>query len=482
MYETKLLIGGKDVPATGGATFDRKDPVTGEVATRAAAASLEDVNKAVEAAAAAFPEWSGKGPNERRMMLLKAADIMQSKAEKVGEVVTAETGATLGWGGFNVFLACNMLREAASMTTQITGEVVPSDQGQRLAMAVKQPCGVLVGIAPWNAPIILGTRAVAMPLACGNTLVLKGSELCPQTHKIIADSLNEAGVPAGTINYLSNDPKDAPKIVEALIAHPKVKRINFTGSTRVGRIIAETAGRHLKPVLLELGGKAPLVLLDDADIDDAVNSATFGAFMNQGQICMSTERIVVDDAIADAFVEKFAAKATSLPTGDPRSNVIIGSLVDQAPVDKVNELIQDAVANGAKLVCGGKINGTIMDATILDHVTPKMRIYSEESFGPVTCVIRGKGVEELVRLANDTEYGLSSAVFGKDIARALKVARRIEAGICHINGTTVDDEAQMPFGGMKASGYGRFGGKSGIDQFTETRWITIETDHHHYPF
>ena len=233
---------------------------------------------------------------------------------------------------------------------------------------------------------------------------------------------------------------------------------------------------------MELGGKAPLVLLDDADIDDAVNSATFGAFMNQGQICMSTERIVVDDAIADAFVEKFAAKATSLPTGDPRSNVIIGSLVDQAPVDKVNELIQDAVANGAKLVCGGKINGTIMDATILDHVTPKMRIYSEEFFGPVTCVIRGKGVEELVRLANDTEYGLSSAVFGKDIARALKVARRIEAGICHINGTTVDDEAQMPFGGMKASGYGRFGGKSGIDQFTETRWITIETDHHHYPF
>ena len=482
MYETKLLIGGKDVPATGGATFDRKDPVTGEVATRAAAATVEDVNKAVEAAAAAFPEWSGKGPSERRMMLLKAADILQGKADKVGEVVTAETGATLGWGGFNVFLACNMLREAASMTTQITGEVVPSDQGQRLAMAVKQPCGVLVGIAPWNAPIILGTRAVAMPLACGNTLVLKGSELCPQTHKLIADSLNEAGLPAGTINYLSNDPKDAPKIVEALIAHPKVKRINFTGSTRVGRIIAETAGRHLKPVLLELGGKAPLVLLDDADIDDAVNSATFGAFMNQGQICMSTERVVVDDAIADAFVEKFAAKAKSLPTGDPRSNVILGSLVDQAPVDKVNELIKDAVANGAKLVCGGHINGTIMDATILDHVTPKMRIYTEESFGPVTCVIRGKGVEELVRLANDTEYGLSSAVFGKDVARALRVARRIEAGICHINGTTVDDEAQMPFGGMKASGYGRFGGKSGIDQFTDTRWITIETDHHHYPF
>lgn len=482
MYETKLLIGGKDVPATGGATFDRKDPVTGEVATRAAAATVEDVNKAVEAASKAFAEWSQMGPNARRMLLLKAADILQSKAGDVGETVTAETGATLGWGGFNVMLATSMLREAASMTTQITGEVVPSDQGQRLSMAVKQPCGVLVGIAPWNAPIILGTRAVAMPLACGNTLVLKGSELCPQTHKIIADSLNEAGLPAGTINYLSNAPADAPKIVEALIAHPKVKRINFTGSTRVGRIIAETAGRHLKPVLLELGGKAPLVLLDDADIDDAVNSATFGAFMNQGQICMSTERVVVDDAIGDKFVEKFAAKAKTLPAGDPRSNVILGSLVDQAPVDKVNELIKDAVANGAKLVTGGNIQGTIMDATILDHVTPKMRIYTEESFGPVTCVIRGKGVEELIRLANDTEYGLSSAVFGKDIARAIKVARRIEAGICHINGTTVDDEAQMPFGGVKASGYGRFGGKSGIDQFTETRWITIETDHHHYPF
>ncbi len=482
MYETKLLIGGKDVSATGGATFDRKDPVTGEVATRAAAATVEDVNKAVEAAAAAFPVWSQMGPSARRMILLKAADIMQSKAGEVGETVTSETGATLGWGGFNVMLASNMLREAASMTTQITGEVIPSDHGQRLAMSVKQPCGVLVGIAPWNAPIILGTRAVAMPLACGNSVILKASELCPQTHRIIVDCLKEAGIPDGAISLITNAPADAPKIVEALISHPKVKRINFTGSTRVGKIIAEIAGRHLKPVLLELGGKNPLVLLDDADIADAVNSATFGAFMNQGQICMSTERIVVDEKIADAFVEKFAAKAKSLPIGNPRGNVVLGALVDQAPVDKVNELIKDAVEKGAKLVIGGHNDGTIMEATILDHVTPKMRIYSEESFGPVTTVVRGKGVDELVRIANDTEYGLSSAVFGADIARAIKVARRIESGICHINGTTVDDEAQMPFGGVKGSGYGRFGGKMGIDQFTETRWITIETDHHHYPF
>lgn len=480
--DIQLLIGDQDEAARSGATFERRDPVTGEVATRAPAAGVEDANRAVEAAAAAFPAWAETGPSERRALLLKAADLMQANVGRFTDLMVKETGATAPWAGFNVMLASNMLREAASMTTQITGEVIPSDKPGTTALAIRQPAGVCVGMAPWNAPVILGTRAVAMPLACGNTVVLKASELCPGTHRLIGEILSEAGLPAGVINVVTHAAADAPKVVEALIVHPAVRRINFTGSTRVGRIIAETAARHLKPVLLELGGKAPLIVLDDADIDAAVNAAAFGAFLNQGQICMSTERIIVDEAVADEFVSKLAAKAKSLPAGNPRDHVVLGSIVSVEAAERIEDLVQDAVAQGGALVAGGGRNGTIMEATLVDNVLPGMRLYAEESFGPAKSIIRVKGVEEAIRIANDTEYGLSSAVFGRDVQRALQVAKLIQAGICHINGPTVGDEAQMPFGGVKGSGYGRFGGKAAIAEFTDLRWITIEDPNQHYPF
>ncbi|MGX8013030.1 aldehyde dehydrogenase [Mesorhizobium sp. ORM8.1] len=477
-----LLIDGDERDATGKASYDRLDPFTGKLATRAAAASVADANAAVEAAAAAFPAWSQTGPSERRALLSKAADVMASKVGEFTKLMMEETGATGPWAGFNVMLAANMLREAAAMTTQISGEVIPSDKPGTLAMAIRQPAGVCLGIAPWNAPVILGTRAIAMPIACGNTVVLKASEMCPGTHRLIGQVLVEVGLPKGVINVVTNDPKDAAGIVETLIAHPAVKRVNFTGSTKVGRIIAELAGRHLKPALLELGGKAPLVVLDDADIDAAVNAAIFGAFMHQGQICMSTERLIVDEEVADEFVAKLAARASQLPAGDPRGHVVLGSLISSQAADKMEELVADATAKGAKLVAGGKRTGTVVEATLLDHVTPAMRVYAEESFGPVKPVIRVKGEEEAVRVANDTEYGLSSAVFSRDIRRAFAVAARIQAGICHINGPTVGDEAQMPFGGVKGSGYGRFGGKASIAEFTDLRWLTIEDPNQHYPF
>lgn len=480
--DVRLLIGDENAAAQSGATFERLDPVTGEVATRAPAAGVEDANRAIEAAAAAFPEWSETGPGKRRALLLKAADLMQAHAERFTELMIKETGSTAPWAGFNVMLASNMLREAAAMTTQITGEVIPSDKPGTTSLAIRQPAGVCVGMAPWNAPVILGTRAIAMPLACGNTVVLKASELCPGTHRLIGEVLKEAGFPAGVVNVVTHSSADAPKVVEALIVHPAVKRVNFTGSTRVGKIIAEIAARHLKPVLLELGGKAPLIVLDDADLDAAVNAAAFGAFLHQGQICMSTERIIVDEAVADEFVAKLAAKAKALPTGNPREHVVLGSLVGEKEAERIEGLVQDAVAKGGSLVAGGTRKGTIMEATLVDNVVPGMRIYEEESFGPAKSIIRVKGVEEAIRVANDTEYGLSSAVFGRDIQRALKVAKRIQAGICHINGPTVGDEAQMPFGGMKGSGYGRFGGKAAIAEFTDLRWITIEDPNQHYPF
>lgn len=482
MDQLGLLIANEDTEATGRATFERINPISGEVATRAAAASVEDAQRAADAAAAAFPEWSRTSPRERRKVLVKAAEILEEKGPLFVEAMGAEIGATAGWAMFNVTLAADMLREAGSIVTQIKGEIVPSNRPGSMAMAIRQPAGVVLAMAPWNAPVILGVRSLATPLACGNTVVMKTSELCPRTHRLIVEALVEAGLPKGALNAVSNAPDDAADIVEALIAHPAVRRVNFTGSTRVGRIIGEAAGRHLKPALLELGGKAPFIVLDDADLDEAVAAAAFGAFMNQGQICMSTERIVVVDSVADAFVEKLAAKAKTLVAGDPRKgNTPLGSVVDPSAVQRIEQLVKDAVSKGAVLAAGGRVEGTIMDATVLDNVSPSMRIYGEESFGPVVTVVRVGSIDEAVRVANDTEYGLSSAVFGKDATRAMAVARRIESGICHINGPTVHDEAQMPFGGVKASGYGRFGGNWGIAEFTELRWVTVQDGSIHYP-
>ncbi len=484
MLDVQLLIGGQAVPASGGATFERRNPLSGEVVSRACAAAAADAVAAVDAAAAAFGSWSQQGPGARRRLLLKAAEVLESKAPQFIQAMSAETGASALWAGFNVHLAAGMLQEAASLTTQISGEVIPSDVPGSLAMAVRRPAGVVLGMAPWNAPVILGVRAIATPLACGNTVVLKASELCPRTQQLIIESLQEAGFPPGVVNFVTNAPADAAAVVEAMIAHAAVRRVNFTGSTRVGRIIAVTCAKYLKPVVLELGGKAPLVVLDDADLDAAVDAAAFGSFMNSGQICMSTERIVVDEKVADDFVARLTTKAQRLPLGDPRGKdpVVLGSVADVSTVERCNALLEDALSKGAKLLCGGKADSTLIPATLLDHVTPAMKIYHEESFGPVKPIVRVSGVEEAIACANDNEYGLSAAVFGRDVGRALEVANRIDSGICHVNGPTLHDEAQMPFGGVKASGIGRFGGRAGVDEFTELRWITVQTTPRHYPF
>jgi acyl-CoA reductase-like NAD-dependent aldehyde dehydrogenase len=483
MEDVKLLIAGHDVPAVKAATFDRLNPISGEVATRAAAATAADAKAAADAAAAAFPKWAALGPSARRALLNKAADLMESRAQQFATILSTETGATGGWGHFNVHLAAGMLREAAAMTTQISGEIIPSDVPGSLAMGVRQPAGVVVGIAPWNAPIILGVRAVAMPLACGNTVVLKASEVCPATHRLIGAVLTEAGLGDGVINVITHEPKDAEAVAEALISHPAVKRVNFTGSTRVGKIIAALSAKYLKPVVLELGGKAPLIVLDDADIDAAVDATVFGAFANSGQICMSTERVLVHEKVADEFASKLAKRVAALPSGDPRKgDFVLGAVVGKPTVDRVLKLVQEASAKGAKVLCGGESDGTIMKGIVVDKVTPDMSLFREESFGPQVSITRVKSAEEAVKLANDTEYGLSASLFTRDIARGIELAKQIESGICHINGPTVHDEAQMPFGGVKGSGYGRFGGKAGVNEFTELRWITIQTTPRHYPF
>ena len=482
MTFVNMRIAGAERIASSGRTFKRLNPVSGTVASEAPAATVQDAVAAADAAAAAFPAWAALGPNGRRAVLLKAADALAAKGDAFVAAMADETGATLPWARFNVMVAASMLREAAALTTQISGEVIPSDKPGCMAMALREPAGVVLGIAPWNAPVILGVRSLATPLACGNGVVFKASEICPRTHALIVEALDEGGLPPGLVSLVTNAPEDAGEIVGALIDHPAVRRINFTGSTKVGRIIAERAARVLKPCLLELGGKAPFLVLKDADLDEAVKAAIFGAFFNQGQICMSTERIILAPEIADAFMEKFVARAAGLRAGDPAlGEAPLGAVVDAMTVAKVTALIEDARAKGAIVHSAGAARGVLMPAQVVDRVTSGMRIYAEESFGPVVAILRATDEEDAIRLANDTEYGLSAAIFSKDVARALTLARRIRSGICHINGPTVHDEAQMPFGGTKNSGYGRFGGKAGIGEFTELRWITVETEPGHYP-
>lgn len=479
----QLYIDNEPRNAVDNATFERRSPVTGEVVAQGSAAKAHDAVAAIESAERAFASWSQTGPGLRRALLMKAAEEIEKRTEDFVRAMKAEIGAGDLWARFNVMLAANVFREAAAMTTQIQGNTIPSDKPGTLSMTLRQPVGVILSIVPWNGPVALAARAIAYPLMCGNTVVFRASETSPKTHVLVAEAVHAAGFPAGTLNFVMNDPKDAPEVVEAMIAHPAVRRVNFTGSTHVGRIIAAACGRHLKRSLMELGDKSPVVVLEDADIDSAVNATIFGAFLYQGQICMTTERAIVDESVADNFVQKLAARAAKLEAGDPRTQAscALGPIISQGAVDRLNELMADAVQKGAEIRSGGRADSTLMAPTVLDRVTAEMRIYSEEAFGPILQVIRVNGADEAVRVANDTEYGLSAGVFGTDMTRALDVAMRIQTGAVHINGSTVSNEAQAPYGGTKGSGWGRFDSTAVIDEFTELKWISIEQPLQPYP-
>jgi aldehyde dehydrogenase (NAD+) len=351
-------------------------------------------------------------------------------------------------------------------------------------MAIRQPIGVVAGIAPWNAPLILSLRSVCMPIAYGNTAVLKPSmESAAAGGVVIAEIFHEAGFPKGVLNLVTNGPGGSEAMGDEFIENPKVRRINLTGSSEVGRQLAEKAGRHLKRVSLELGGQNPLIVLRDADIDSAVNAAAFGGFLHQGQICMSTRRVIVETSVAKEFTEKFVKKASAYKVGNPKEpDTIIGPLINQQQLNKVKKSVDAAVRDGARILCGGKADGPCYLPTVLTNVKTGTSFACEETFGPVVSVIEVKDEEEAVAVANDTAYGLSAAVFTRDFAKGMAIAERIESGIVHINDQTVHDEPQVPFGGVKDSGWGRFGGKAALEEFTELRWISTQLTPRQYPF
>ncbi|MCE7000705.1 aldehyde dehydrogenase family protein [Saccharothrix sp. S26] len=480
-----LHLGGREVPAAAGRTTTDLDPHTGEVHATVAAAGPVDVRRAVEAADTAFGPWSALPPSARRRVLLRAADVLESRSDEAVALMAAEVGAVAGWARFNVGLAADVLREAAAAATRPVGDVLATEAAGRLSMAVREPMGVVAAFAPWNAPLILGTRAIAAPLAAGNTVVLKASEDAPLASGLfLAEVLSAAGLPDGVLDVVTNDRADAAAVAEALIGDDRVRAVNFTGSTRVGRIVGELAARHLKPAVLELGGKNAVLVLDDADLGHAVDAVAFGAFNNAGQICMSADRALVHASVAEEFTARLAAKAAGLPHGDPTDPAtVIGPLIDPASARRVAELVADAVGHGARVRAGGgPPDGAHHPATVLDRVTPAMRVHHEEAFGPVVTVIPVADDDEAVALADDTDYGLTAGVLTGDARRGLAVARRLRTGIVHVGDQTVDDEPQAPFGGVRASGYGRFGGRWGVEAFTTTRWLTLATEAARYPF
>jgi acyl-CoA reductase-like NAD-dependent aldehyde dehydrogenase len=482
--ESLNFVAGEWIASSSGATFDVADPFTGDTVVRAAASTREDAQSAVAAAQEAFPAWAATPPIVRQGIFLRAADILESRRDEVVDLLARETGATFGFGMFQMFFTPGLLRQAAGSVYAPTGDVIPSDLPGVVSMGLRAPVGVVAAIAPWNAALILSLRSITMPLALGNTVVLKPSEWSPISGGTLwGEIFAEAGLPAGVLNIVTNAPGEAAGIGDELVENPAVRRLNFTGSTPTGRRLAEACGRQLKRVVLELGGSAPLIVLGDADIQYAVDAAAFGCFIHQGQICMSTRRLIVERSVADEFIEKLVAKTSGLKVGDPKEHdTIIGPLINKQALSTVAARVQDAVDRGARVLTGGDTEGPCYRPTLVMDAPPDAPFSYEETFGPVASIEIVDDADQAVERANATGYGLSAGIITGDNQRGFELATRIQSGIVHVNDQTVADEPQMPFGGVKDSGWGRFGGRAAVEEFTELRWVTVQAGARHVPF
>jgi acyl-CoA reductase-like NAD-dependent aldehyde dehydrogenase len=475
-----LYIDGKWAPAADGAMADDFNPATGALFARVAQAGRADALRAVEAAYRARETWGRMIVSERATILLRAADVLAGKVDEIREVLIEESGSTFGKAMFEVFFCIDLLRSAAGDARHIFGETLPHSMPGQIGMTVRQPLGVIAGIAPFNAPFLLAMKKVVLALAAGNCFVLKPSEETPVTGLKIAEVFHEAKLPPGVLNVV---PGPAQDVGDVLLTDPRVRMITFTGSTKVGKLIAVEAARNLKKFTLEMGGKNPLIVLRDADVDYAVRAGCFGIYFHQGQVCMANSRIIVEAPVFDEFCEKFAARAKTYKVGDPHDpQTVIGPLIRRTQCAFIDEHVADAAAKGATVLTGGTHQDNFYQPTVIAGVTSQMRIYSEESFGPITSIIKVDSAEEALKIANDTSYGLSAGVITNDLQKAMDLALRLESGMVHINDTTVSDEPHVPFGGIKNSGFGREGGRYSMEEMTELKWITIQLGQRQFPF
>jgi benzaldehyde dehydrogenase (NAD) len=456
------------------------EPATGQEIGRTGMASPADVAHAAQLAAAAQPAWAATPHTERSAILRRAADLWLANAADIEWWGIRESGKIPPAMGFETHVATQEIYEAATLPSRAYGELLPSEQ-PRLSFAERVPVGVVGVIAPFNIPQILAIRSVAPALALGNAVVLKPDPRTAVSGGVaLARVFEEAGLPAGLLHVLPGGVDTG----EAVVTEPLVRLVSFTGSTTAGRRVGELAARHLKRVHLELGGNSALIVLDDVDLDRAVSAGAWGSFLHQGQICMTTGRHLVADAIYDEYVARLADKASHLPVGNPATEqVALGPIIDKRQRDKVHGLVTETVAAGARLAAGGSYEGLFYSPTVLAEVTAQMPAYANEVFGPVAPVLRFATPQDAAKLAAESEYGLSLGILTKDVMRGLELARQIPTGIVHINEQTVDDEPNIPFGGLGASGTGsRFGGTANLEAFTDTRWVTIRADIAPYPF
>ncbi|WP_375568517.1 aldehyde dehydrogenase family protein [Seohaeicola saemankumensis] len=475
-----MYVGGNWI--AGQTSFDDINPSDGSLYARIPDGGRAETRMAIAAAQAAFPAWSNLMFQERAHYMLKIADVWERRAPDFVAAAQAEGGGWFGKGMFEAGYVAEVFRAAAGVLYGSIGEVLPSEHG-KFSTAVRYPMGVISVISPWNMPGILTARGFAFPMAAGNTIVLKPSEDTPYAGGLFfAEVLEEAGIPKGVFNVITCSRERVQEMGDEMIENPLVKGISFTGSTPVGRQIAAKAGAHLKKCCVELGGKDSLIVLEDADMERATSAASFGSFMHQGQICMSVEKVLVQESIYADFLRQFVARASRLKTGDTKDKAnVIGPLINERQVVRVKHQIEDALAKGAKAVLGGRVWDRYVEPTILTNVTPDMAVWRDETFGPVAVVVPFKTDAEAIALNNDTEYGLSAGIITRNEERALRMARQLETGMCHVNCSSINDEPHVPFGGSKASGLGRHGGKWSLETFTETRWITLDRGHRPYP-
>ncbi len=466
-------IGGAPVAPGGNAYFNDLNPIDDSVYARVAAGTVDDVDRAVQAGTVAFRLHRDLPAAVREGWMVKAAEILERDIAKFQDVLIDEVGSPVAKAGFETRFGIGFLRAAAGVPRRIRGETIPSDTPGRFSMSLRLPVGVVAGITPFNVPLIKGIKQSAMALATGNAFVLLPSEAAPRLADLLAGLWREAGVPDGLFNIVYGN---GAEIGDALTGHANVAAITFTGSSRVGKHIAEIAARNLKKYTLELGGKSPLIVCADADLDKAVSAALFSIFMYQGQVCMGASRIYVERPVFEAFAKAFAAAATGARTGDLRDpTTMLGPIISSRQRDRVRSHVDDARAKGAEVLAGGEWNGNCCAATVLRGVTADMTVFAEETFGPVTSLYPFDTLEEAIKLANDTDYGLSAAIFTRDLDKALRFAREAESGMVHINAPTLYDEPHVPFGGTKASGFGREGTEADLEIMTEWKWVTIQS-------